>query len=439
VSFIANVRKKMFWSFDRFNGGMISQAYKEMKKLNEVDSKSVLLVSHQNKALHQLLKHAADTIEYYNRFARDRNQLADFPVINKNMIRENQEIFLSKAFHKDELYKMSTSGSTGTPFVCFQDKDKKKRVNAEVIYYSEKLGYTVGSRIIVLRAVIDQSRKSYLDQWMQNIIQIDVSTMDDERIEKLLGEIETISKGGSLLLAYASTYDILKDYFKRKDLAYNFNIFGLVSISEMFFDDTRAAMAEAFNCQCVSRYSNQENGILGQDDLINNTFLLNEAHYIFEILKTDSDTPAEAGEIGRIVITDLYNYAMPMIRYDTGDVGMISTVEHQGISKNVITNFGGRKIDMIYDADGNFLSPHKISVAFWQYPELKQFQFIQKGAKEYLVRLNVHGLFEKQKELEAELAGMLGDLALLEFEYTDTIPTLDSGKRKYIQNDYFES
>jgi phenylacetate-CoA ligase len=125
VSFIANVRKKMFWSFDRFNGGMISQAYKEMKKLNEVDSKSVLLVSHQNKALHQLLKHAADTIEYYNRFARDRNQLADFPVINKNMIRENQEIFLSKAFHKDELYKMLTSGSTGTPFVCYQDKNKK--------------------------------------------------------------------------------------------------------------------------------------------------------------------------------------------------------------------------------------------------------------------------------------------------------------------------
>ena len=436
---IAPIREKLFWSIDKIYGEMVNKAYQELKKYNEKSSTDPLLADYQNKTLQNLLNHTVNTTDYYDRFLKSVDQLSNFPVVNKQIIKENQDSFLSKAFHKDELFKMSTSGSTGTPFVCYQDKDKKKRVNAEVIYYGEKLGYTVGSRIIVLRAVIDQSRKSNLDQWIQNIIQLDVSTMDEERIEKLLGEIESISKDGSLLLAYASTYDILKDYFKRKDMAYNFNIYGLVSISEMFFDDTRAAMAEAFNCQCVSRYSNQENGILGQDDLINNTFLLNEAHYIFEVLKTGSDTPAETGEIGRIVITDLYNYAMPMIRYDTGDVGMISTVEHQGISKNVITNFGGRKIDMIYDADGNFLSPHKISVAFWQYPELKQFQFVQKGAKEYLVRLNVHGLFEKQKELEADLAGMLGDSALLEFEYTDTIPTLDSGKRKYIQNDYFES
>jgi len=438
VSLLTAIRNKLFWSYDQLNGGRIDRAYLELKKFNEVDSNSASLINHQKKVLGQLLEHAVNRTEYYGQLKGAGRDLNDFPIVNKHLIREEQDKFIASPFDKNKLYMMATSGSTGAPFVCYQDVDKKKRVKAEVIYYSEKLGYAVGKRIIVLRAVVDQSRKSNLEQWMQNIVQIDVSTMDDERIVRLLSEIENLSRGGSLLLAYASTYDILKDFIMRKGMAYNCGIFGLVSISEMFFDKTRKVMAEAFKCKCVSRYSNQENGILGQDDFINNAFLLNEAHYIFEVLKTDSDTPAKTGEIGRIVITDLYNYAMPMIRYDTGDMGMISTMQYQDISKNVITNFGGRKIDMIYDADGNFLSPHKISVAFWQYPELTQFQFVQKGAKEYLVRLNVLGQFAKQKELEAELASMLGDSARIEFEYTDFIPSLESGKRKYIQNDYYQ-
>jgi phenylacetate-CoA ligase len=437
VGLSTDMRSNLFWSYDRLNGGKIGRAYHELKNFNELDSDSAQLAAYRDEALWWLLEHAIATTDFYNNYAGCRQHLDSYPVVNKHLIRENQEEFISKIFYKDKLYKMSTSGSTGVPFLCYQDENKRKRVNAEVIYFSEKIGYTVGKRIIVLRAVVEQSRKTKPEQWMQNIIQVDVSTMDDTRIEKLLGQIENLSKGGSLLLAYASTFDILRDYIKRKGMVYDCNIFGLVSVSEMLFDETRTAMAGAFNCKCVSRYSNQENGILGQDDLVNNTFMLNEAHYIFEILKTDSDVPAEAGEIGRIVVTDLFNYAMPMIRYDTGDVGMFTTLKQQGIKKKAISNFGGRKIDMVYDADGNYLSPHKISVAFWSFPEVKQFQFIQKSKKEYLVRLKVHGLFNKEKALFTKLIGLLGDSARLEFEYTDVIPTLDSGKRKYIQNDYY--
>ena len=109
---------------------------------------------------------------------------------------------------------------------------------------------------------------------------------------------------------------------------------------------------------------------------IPNTFILNEANYFIEILK-ENDEPAEEGELGRIVVTDLYNYAMPMIRYDTGDVGSLKYMEINGVKKKVITNFTGRKIDMVYDVSGRCLSPHKVSVTFWSFPELKQFQFIQ--------------------------------------------------------------
>ena len=89
----------------------------------------------------------------------------------------------------------------------------------------------------------------------------------------------------------------------------------------MLFDNTRMSLEQAFHCKCVSRYANEENGFLGQDYTKNNIFIPNRANYYIEILKLDSEESAELNEVGRIVVTDLYNYAMPMIRYDTGDFG----------------------------------------------------------------------------------------------------------------------
>ena len=51
-----------------------------------------------------------------------------------------------------------------------------------------------------------------------------------------------------------------------------------------------------------------ENGIIAQQSIDSNNYIINWASYYVEILKLDKDTPVEQGEIGRIVVTDLYNY-----------------------------------------------------------------------------------------------------------------------------------
>lgn len=67
----------------------------------------------------------------------------------------------------------------------------------------------------------------------------------------------------------------------------------MVAGSEMLYDSTRKSMEKAFNCKCVSRYANEENGFLGQDYTENNVFLVDRADYYIEILKFDSDEKAE--------------------------------------------------------------------------------------------------------------------------------------------------
>lgn len=429
---MCELRGKAFWGLDYATGGAVKKAYRELKAFDAMDSRSPQLMEHQESALRKLLQHAGNTTKFYKSIRG--SCLDDFPIVDKNIIREQQSDFMSSKYDKADLVSMATSGSTGTPFVCYQNRGKKKRVNAEVIYYSEKAGYRVGSNLIYLRVVTDKTRKSRLLQWIQNETLIDISNLDDEHIDELLGDIEKASHRGSMMLAYASTCDALKDYFRRKghSVAGSSKIHGLVSSSEMLFDDTRDAMSKAFNCRCFSRYSNQENGIIGQDDVENNTLILNEAHYIVEIFKMDTNEPAAEGQVGRIVITDLYNYAMPMIRYDTGDIGSIVYVERDGVKKKAITDFGGRRVDAIFDCYGRRLSPHCIGKAFSSFPEIRQWQFIQESKTRYTVRINVKGKSNRRSEVEALLLAVLGAEAAITVELVDEVPVLASGKRRYI-------
>lgn len=193
-------------------------------------------------------------------------------------------------------------------------------------------------------------------------------------------------------------------------------------------------MRDFFECECYSRYSNQENGIIGQDDIENNTFILNETNYIVEIFDFDTDVPVPEGKVGRIVITDLFNKAMPMIRYDTGDIGSISYVKRNGVTKRAITNFGGRRVDVVFDCNGKRLSPHSISNHLWAFPEIVQYQFIQEDDGVYTVRLNTNSGFHRENELKGLLLKLLGDGAKIRIEEVDEIPVLASGKRQYIVN-----
>lgn len=239
--------------------------------------------------------------------------------------------------------------------------------------------------------MVSEIQKSSRQQFAQNIYLLDCTDLSDEGIKAKLKFIVENSKGcGAMLIGYASTLTAFQKYFEKYGYedARGANVYGVVSGSEMLYDATRQSIEKAFNCKCVSRYANEENGFLGQDWDENNVFLMNRADYFIEVLKLTSDEPAAYGEVGRIIVTDLYNYAMPMIRYDTGDVGAFIKVSRNGHDRYAIGSFGGRIVDSVSDSNGNMISPHSISIRMWKYKEVKQFQFVQKAKGRYKLILN---------------------------------------------------
>lgn len=429
-------RETGFWMIDSLKGSKVKSALNILKKCEDGIWNDEEINKYQEEQIQKLLSHAKDTVPYYSK--QENTILTNWPVINKNILRASGDSVLSKSYKKDELIAMSTSGSTGTPFTCWQDRNKKKHVNAETLYYNGKIGFSIGRRIIYLRSVVSEVEKSKLQQFAQNIYLLDCNDLSDKGIkEKLKFIVEYSRNGGAMVMGYASTLTAFQKYFDKYgyDEVKEAKVYGVVSGSEMLYDVTRTSMEKAFKCKCVSRYANEENGFLGQDWDSNNVFLMNRANYYIEILKIDSDEVADDGEIGRIVVTDLYNYAMPMIRYDTGDVGARIKIIHEGKERFAIGSFGGRIVDSVKDEHGNLISPHAITNLMWKYKEVKQFQFIQKSKGKYQLILNVNEDEINEYEMIQDYKNIFGDKSEFLITYCNNIPVLASGKRRYIVNE----
>lgn len=415
------LRRTGFWAIDALKGGAIRNHYNDIKyKIANPDFDA-------NEQLNKIFEHAKNTTSFYRNIKG--NNLEDFPVINKSDIKENFQKFQSELYKNKPLHQMSTSGSTGTPFTVNQDMNKRKRTLADIIYFNEIAGQKLGDKYIYFRVWTDLNRKSKLEQFMQNLIPIDILHLDDDNLETIR-QLLTKDKSINSALAYASTYEYLVKYLiEKKDLPKMFNIKLLVSGAEVLNMEIKRLIKETIGCSIVDRYSNQENGVIAQSNDLSELFRVNTASYKIELLHIDDNSEVEEGELGRIVLTDLFNFAMPIIRYDTGDIA-IKVKEDKSNNTNFIKTIQGRRVDTIYNTEGKRLTPLVLGTIMWNFNKLKQYQLIQEDQKKYTFKVNGAKGFYSYNEITEALKPILGVDAEIDIVEVEGIPVLSSGKFK---------
>ncbi|WP_108868378.1 CoF synthetase [Aquimarina aquimarini] len=428
------IRNKAFWYLDALKGGEKRNHYNDIKFILE-NPISKTAIDIKNKNLKNILEHAVNSVGYYKK-NKSYNSITDFPVVNKNVIRDNFEHFQSVDYKSKPKFLVKTSGSTGTPFEVYQDKRKRMRSIADTIFFSEKVGFKVGYRLTYFRLWNAFENKGKLTQWFQNLVPVDVFELSKKETIKRVLHTLSRSKSSNSWLGYASAYEEICKYLdKKQSLPVSNTLKSAIAISERLNDYTKQAMYTHFNIKVISRYSNVENGIIAQQLLEEDTvFRINEASYYVEVLELDTNKIAADGTPGRIVITDLFNYCMPMLRYDTGDIGIKNAVN----SQIVLSTIEGRKIDVIYDTKGEIITINLVLLVN-KYPMLKQCQLIQKSVGKYELKLNEKEGFMREKEFVSEFKVYLGEDALITVKYVDEIPLLASGKRRVMVNEMINS
>ncbi|MDI6743405.1 MAG: hypothetical protein QMD11_11790, partial [Smithella sp.] len=283
--------------------------------------------------------------------------------------------------------------------------------------------------------VWSESKKPKIVLIAENMIMFDCSSLSDASLD-ILYELLMKDRSIKCLGGYATALTAVAFYFNKK--GYTPDMFHLEAISsgaERLELNAKTMLKKVFGCPVVSRYSNNENGLLAQQPIDGDHFILNTAHYFFETLRLDSDEPAPYNEPARLIVTDLYNYAMPMIRYDTEDIVIMEKQKDGHSERDILTDISGRKADTIYDTRGNKISAHHVALQFRPYNRVPEYQFVQDTMKEYTVRLEgVQGVYNDE-DIVKTFKELVGTDAHIKIEHVDQIPRLSSGKlRKIICN-----
>ena len=342
MSFGGYIRRKTYWFADYLKGSPVKTHVDDigfiMNHKDEGDSRI-------RKYLTDLLDHATSKSEFYKDFSECG--LSQFPVMDKMCIIENyNRIFVKEKWDEKSGYIVKTSGSTGIPFRIHQDNRKRSRVIAELKFFGELCGYKSHERMAHLR-VWGNRKKTWWQEFTQNIICVDISDLNNDNLRDILTLCK--KKKVKAIFSYANAMDVLVNYIRENNLSIKrHHIKTIVCGAEALLPETREALQDIFNCKVVSKYSNSENGIFSQEPSIDGSFLLNHASYFFEMLKLGVDEPANIGEPGRIVVTDLFNYAFPLIRYDTGDLGIMTDTDVSKSDRLVLKAIYGRKMDVIF-------------------------------------------------------------------------------------------
>lgn len=424
------LRHRLFWLIDAVKGSPVKKHLEQMDQMFHLPFDEL---QKKNKPhLENLLKTAVSHTEFYQT-CKGITSLEDFPVVNKNSIRQNFDKINLPESVSGKRFSVSTSGSTGTPFQIYQSQGKKIRNTADTLYFAKRSGFSVGYRLLYLRLWSAYYKKPKLLARLQNIDQLDVEEIDDAFLKDFFTQLVNDGQPKGWLGYPSGFLKICKFLDKHEYTPMACLMKSIITMSEPLDTYVRDTMAYYFNCPVVSRYSNVENGILAQQMIGKDNFTLNWASYHVELLRMDSDEPAKVGEPGRIVVTDLFNLATPMIRYDTGDVAVMQ-IGDNGFPEFVFVQ--GRIKDTLTNTKGEIVSPYIFYNNLYKYPELLQVQLVQKANKRYVFKLNCEDdVFEREKEFVGFFKEYLGEDAMVSTEYVDEIPLLKSGKRRLIVNE----
>jgi phenylacetate-CoA ligase len=374
------------------------------------------------------------------------NDILKIPCLSKKNINENFNLMLSTIIDKSRLIKQTTSGSTGEPITIFHDVNTQNIHTATGWRFREWAGHNIGDKYAQIwgRTVPTENKcnifsniKSLIRKIIENIIdpveKLDTNDLVSNLvIEKFFLKIKR--KRIQFLVGYASSIYFFAQYVDKYHSG-EIKFKSVRTISEMLYDYQRNLIEKVFSCKVFNIYGNRENGLIASECLYHNGFHINAENLYVEVIDKDGH-PLPPGYSGEIAITDLNNLAMPLIRYLTGDTGVISTKQCKcGRGLTLIDKIEGRIFDSLIQADGTILDGHILS-AFFLNPvkEIEKYQFVQNKAGEADLFLKLSKPFNNDQFylFQQNLLKYFYNKLDIKCHIVNDIPLHKSGKYKYI-------
>ena len=428
---------------DMINGQCVSKYLKFMLKSRDWTREQI--DEFQNDRLRKLIAYAYQNVPFYHDVMTERGlvpediktkeDLYKLPVINKDVIRkEGIERFTSTAMPKSKLVKRGSSGSTGQPFVYYGTRLNYSVNLAANLRGWYNFGWRLGDRFV---KISQNPRKSLMKRLQDRItgnLYIATADLSDGHMHEIMQQIESYKP--VVIRSYPDPLYMMAKYRLSHKDEFRHCPKVVTTTGNVLHEHVRKTIQEAFGCEVFDSYGSE-----GNSNLFECTshfcYHSSEEYGITEILD-DNDNPLTSGT-GRLVTTDLWNYAHPFIRYDVQDrVEIEDRPCPCGSPRLSIRRIWGRDNELLVAPSGRKYVVHHFTVFFEPTvtPELKdsidQFQFIQHKDGSATINLVVNGRYDDSigNFLENYWSREFG--APVNVRTIDRIPLMQNNKRRFI-------
>jgi len=394
----------------------------------------------QEKKLRNIIKHAYNHVPYYHHLLKSLSlnpndiqkvdDLCKIPILTKSEIQNRLEKFTANNLDRNRCFSNRTSGSTGTPLTIICDDTAHTRIVSRHLRSYFECGLKIRDKV----AHFSDPRHFHGNRYWFNCLgflsQRDFSVFDriDDHITKLIEHPPDAIEGyPSILLLIAETVQ------DRKIKGLNPRL--IFSTSELLIDGIRKKINSVFKTELFDRYGSVEFGTFAWECQRHNGYHLDIEDVVVEFLKNGETV--SLGEKGEIVVTSLFNYAMPLIRYSLGDIGTLSDEQCScGRGLPLMKIIDGRADDFLVLPSGKTISARNIGTL--EYIDgIARCRIIQEQKDKIIVQI-VKGRNFSQETIkqvrEKILRGCLGEDVKIVVKLVEEIPKDKSGKIRMVMS-----
>ena len=345
------------------------------------------LATYQQNLLVPLVKHARGQVPFYRNRLKplfhgeevDITEWRKVPILTRAEAQRNARALAARQMppHAGKVEEEETSGSTGRPFkhlrnelvevamlaatdraLRWWDFDGNKSM-ASFVSRRRQLAPPPDGAIVRGWRIGSSGLHYVLDMWADTDFQIDW----------------LLARRPHYLTAYSSALLALAERAKIRGADLRFE--RIASTATAMSDEIRAACRDVFGAEPIDQYGAQEVGLIACECPSCRRYHVNGETVMVEIVNEDG-MPCHPGDTGRVILTSLYNYAMPFIRYEIGDYATVGAAESDcPIRLPTLSRILGRYRNTFTLSDGRILYPYVAIGRFRDFISFDQVQVVQ--------------------------------------------------------------
>lgn len=395
----------------------------------------------QLERIQKLVKYAYEHVPYYReRYQRedihpkDIKSLQDFqalPLLTKQDVNAHLTKLVSPDF-RGKLYPNETGGSTGQPMRFFVE-DSFWRWNVALRNRGRSwYGVQPGDKMALVwgapRDMPDRSWKTRLRAKIMRHRVLNAFSMTQAKMQSFAEML--VHWQPAMFKAYTSALSMFAEFIQEREIA-SIRPRLVETTAEKITEPQRQLFREVFDCAVADCYSSRELATIAYQCSKGGLHVC-ETRYL-EVVA--SGQVVQPGQLGEVVITSLHQFAMPLIRYKIGDMGIYKAGNCPcGRGLPVLREIVGRTHDFLVTSDGQFVHGEFFAYTFRVKPEVVRYQVYQPD-REHLV---VHLVCKRDVDsswldgVRAEIQARFGESTQISLHIVDKIELTSAGKHRYI-------